>query len=52
MGIAIISPILTSTALIQPTLVFAIKGQYAEAEKFAAQEGLQIINYYCNRAKT
>lgn len=30
----------------------SIEGQYAEAEKFAAQEGLQIINYYCDRAKT
>lgn len=30
----------------------SIEGQYAEAEKFAAQEGLQIINYYCDRVKT
>ncbi len=30
----------------------SIEGQYAEAEKFAEHENLQITNYFCNQAKT
>lgn len=30
----------------------SIEGQYAEAEKFAEHEDLQITNYFCDQAKT
>lgn len=30
----------------------SIEGQYAEAEKFAERENLQITNYFCDQAKT
>lgn len=30
----------------------SIEGQYAEAEKFAEREGLEIIEYFCDAAKT
>lgn len=32
--------------------VQSIEGQYAEAEKFAEHEDLQITNYFCDQAKT